>query len=73
MVNKSCFFLYNENIVDGIEECGFWLSITDREKCFFRIDEVHFHYRKNTKYKHGGLRKEKTNNFTITEKSSRTA
>lgn len=36
---------YNENMIDGLEDWDFWLSMIENNKQFYRIDEVHFYYR----------------------------
>jgi len=40
---------YNENMVDGLEDWDFWLSMTERNKTFYRVNEVHFYYRIKSK------------------------
>lgn len=37
---------YNSNMVYGLEDWDFWLSLLDRSDIVHRIDEVLFHYRK---------------------------
>lgn len=37
---------YNPNMVYGLEDWDFWLSLLDRSDIVHRIDEVLFHYRK---------------------------
>ena len=36
---------YNENMIDGLEDWDFWLSLLSRDSIVYQINEVLFHYR----------------------------